>query len=210
MARAFSGLAFALGKASLQTAVAPDEKEWGLGSNTSMVGLLAAALALGGTAPGRSGKVVPRASAPEDMATKVLKVHNRYRASVGAKPLQWNPQLAVAAGSYGPALAAIGKLVHSARDGRRGQSENLWMGTSGKYTIEAMIEYWADERRMMRAGVFPNVSTTRDWLDVSHYTQMIWPDTTHVGCHLQRARIYDILICRYSPKGNQDGRVVGR
>ncbi len=181
-----------------------------MGSLIRTVGLLATALALGGAAPGRPSKSLHRASAPEDMPTKILKVHNRYRASVGARPLQWSPQLAVAAGSYGPALAAIGKLVHSARDGRRGQSENLWMGSSGKYPVEAMVEYWADERRMMRAGVFPDVSTTRDWLDVSHYTQMIWPDTTHVGCHLQRARIYDILICRYSPKGNQDGRVVGR
>lgn len=159
-------------------------------------------------APG--APVVHQAALSADLPERILKVHNRYRASVGAKPLQWSQSLAVAAGAYGPALASLGKLVHSAREGRLGQSENLWIGTRGAYPVEAMVEYWADERRMLRAGIFPNVSTTRNWLDVSHYTQMIWLDTTHVGCHLQRSRAHDILICRYTPKGNRDGRVVGR
>lgn len=155
----------------------------------------------------------PAAHAPAtstDLAARILKVHNFYRARVGSKPLQWSAPLSVAAGTYGPALAAIGKLVHSAKDGRRGQSENLWIGTRGVYSVEAMVEYWADERRVMRAGIFPDVSTTRDWRDVSHYTQMIWPETTHVGCHLQQTRTHEILICRYSPKGNRDGRALGR
>lgn len=157
-------------------------------------------------APTRLQKV----SAAGDISARILKVHNRYRASVGAKPLQWSTPLALAAGTHGPVLASLGKLVHSARESRRGQSENLWIGTRGRYTVEAMVEYWAEERRHMRAGVFPNVSTTRNWEDVSHYTTMIWPDTTHVGCHLQHSRMHDVLICRYSPKANQDGRVVGR
>lgn len=176
--------------------------------------LALALLATGLTQPA----VISLAAAPKardaavapDFPARILKVHNRYRASVGAKPLQWSPQLAIAAGAYGPALGLIGKLVHSAREGRVGQSESLWIGTRDRYPVEAMVEYWADERRMMRAGVFPEVSTTRDWRDVSHYTQMIWPETTHVGCHLQKSRAHDILICRYTPKGNRDGRVVGR
>lgn len=175
------------------------------------------ALAILATAHAGSAAAVPapraiwhRASTADDISGRILKVHNRYRASVGVKPLQWSAPLAISAGTHGPALAAIGKLFHSARDGRRGQSENLWIGTRGAYTIEAMTEYWADERKMMRPGIFPDVSTTRDWRDVSHYTTMIWPGTTHVGCHLERARAHDILICRYSPKANQDGQIVGR
>lgn len=154
--------------------------------------------------------ILHRAAMADDISARILKVHNRYRASVGARPLQWSTSLALSAGTHGPVLASLGKLVHSAREGRRGQSENLWLGTRGRYTVEAMVEYWAEERRHMRAGIFPNVSTTRDWQDVSHYTTMIWPDTTHVGCHLQHSRMHDVLICRYSPKANQDGRVVGR
>ena len=86
-----------------------------------------------------------------------------------------------------------------------GQGENLWMGTTGAYSIETMIGNWASERRWFRAGIFPNVSTTGNWADVGHYTQMIWPTTTHVGCALQRSPRWDFLVCRYSPPGNRDG-----
>ncbi|HWH22955.1 MAG TPA: CAP domain-containing protein, partial [Allosphingosinicella sp.] len=105
-------------------------------------------------------------------------------------------------------LGALGRMEHSPRAGRPGQSENLWMGTRGAYSPEAMVGDWASEKRWFRPGIFPNVSTTGNWLDVSHYTQMIWRTTTSVGCAIHSSRSYDFLICRYSPKGNQDGRRV--
>lgn len=82
------------------------------------------------------------------------------------------------------------------------------MGTRGAYAIEAMVESWASERTRFRSGIFPNVSTTGNWQDVGHYTQMIWPGTTHIGCAVHRARRWDYLICRYAPRGNIDGRRV--
>ena len=82
------------------------------------------------------------------------------------------------------------------------------MGTAGAYSTESMVGSWASEKTMFRRGIFPNVSTTGNWLDVSHYTQMIWRTTTAVGCAVHRARGMDYLICRYSPRGNQDGRAV--
>lgn len=144
------------------------------------------------------------------LSNSILEVHNRHRSTVGAAPLRWSADLARSAAGYGPELAGIGRLVHSAKTSRVGQSENLWSGTRGVYSIEAMVEYWAEERLRMRAGLFPGVSITGNWLDVSHYTQMIWPDTTHVGCHVQQSPTQEFLICRYSPKGNRDGRAVGR
>ena len=69
-----------------------------------------------------------------------------------------------------------------------------------------MVGSWAAEKRLFRPGLFPGVSTTGNWLDVSHYTQMIWPTTTRVGCAVYRTRHWDYLICRYSPPGNIDGR----
>ena len=80
------------------------------------------------------------------------------------------------------------------------------MGTRGAYTPEQMVGAWIAERAYYQPGVFPNVSRTGNWLDVSHYTQLIWKGTTHVGCAVHRARNWDYLICRYSPPGNVDGR----
>ena len=82
------------------------------------------------------------------------------------------------------------------------------MGSAGHYSPEQMVGNWAREKAWFRPGIFPNVSSTGDWLDVSHYSQMIWPTTTSVGCAVHRARRTDFLVCRYAPRGNQDGRRV--
>ncbi|HWH17287.1 MAG TPA: CAP domain-containing protein, partial [Allosphingosinicella sp.] len=66
----------------------------------------------------------------------------------------------------------------------------------------------AAERRYFRAGVFPNVSSSGNWSDVGHYTQMVWRGTTSVGCALHQSPRWDFLICRYAPSGNVVGQRV--
>lgn len=158
-----------------------------------------------------SQAATPYAAAPiagNALAARLLAAHNRERAAVGVPPLRWDPALAAAAASYGPALAASGRLDHSPRASRLGQRENLWMGSRGRYSPEQMVGAWAQEKAYFRPGVFPNVSSTGNWVDVSHYTQMIWKSTTNVGCAVHQSRTTDYLICRYSPPGNVDGRSV--
>jgi hypothetical protein len=144
-----------------------------------------------------------------DTAQRLLAAHNAERARMRVAPLQWDPQLAASAAAYGPMLASIGRLQHSPRGMRPGQRENLWMGTRGFYSPEQMVGTWVDERRLFRPGVFPAVSRTGNWSDVSHYTQLIWTGTTRVGCAIHSTGQWDYLICRYSPPGNVDGRAVG-
>ena len=141
-------------------------------------------------------------------AARLLAMHNQERSRVNVPPLIWDPQLAAAAASYGPTLARIGRLQHSPRASRPGQRENLWMGTRGAFSPEQMVGSWIAERSAFRPGVFPSVSRTGNWMDVSHYTQLIWRGTTRVGCAIQPAGRWDFLICRYSPPGNIDGRPV--
>lgn len=145
---------------------------------------------------------------PRGLDAQLLGLHNGERARVGAPALRWDPALAAAAASYGPVLDRMGRLEHSPRASRPGQRENLWMGTRGAFSPQQMIGSWIAERAYYRPGVFPNVSTTGNWLDVSHYTQLIWRTTTHVGCAVHRGARYDFLICRYSPPGNRDGTVM--
>ena len=82
------------------------------------------------------------------------------------------------------------------------------MGTRGGFTLEQMVGNWASEKRWFRPGVFPDVSTTGNWSQVGHYSQIVWPATTRVGCGLARGRGRDVLVCRYAPAGNVDGRRV--
>ena len=147
------------------------------------------------------------AAAQDPIAARLLAVHNAERLAVGHAPLQWDGRLAADAASYGPFLANAGRLIHSPRETRPGQSENLAMATRGTLTPEQLVGLWSREKRLLRPGLFPFVSRTGNWSDVAHYTQMVWPTTTRVGCALQAGSM-DILICRYSPKGNIDGRPV--
>ena len=140
---------------------------------------------------------------------RLLQLHNQARAEVGAPPLAWDATLAAAAASYGPDLARIGRLVHSPRETRPGQRENLAMAWTETTSPEQLVGLWTDERKLFHPGVFPAVSRTGYWKDIAHYTQMVWKGTTHVGCAMHRAQSgWTYLICRYSPPGNVDGKVV--
>lgn len=153
----------------------------------------------------------PAGAPPQNLANlqaRLLAAHDRERAAAGTPPLRWDPRLAAAAAAYGPVLAALGKLVHSPPDTRPGQGENLWMGTRGAFSLEEMIGSWAGEKSLFRPGIFPAVSASGSWSDVGHYTQMIWPGTSALGCALYRSRQWDFLICRYAPPGNVVGQRV--
>src|SRR5437763_2072900 len=139
---------------------------------------------------------------------RILAAHNTQRAAVGMPSLAWDPALGNGAAVYAQQMAMSGTFAHSDRSARRGVGENLWMGSHGAFSIEAMVGGWTSERRYFLPGIFPNNSRTGDWGDVGHYTQMIWPTTQRVGCAIASTPRVDYLVCRYAPAGNIDGRPV--
>ena len=142
------------------------------------------------------------------LAQRLLHAHNSERGLVRLPPLLWDPALSADATAYARQLASSGRFEHSSRQARRGTGENLWMGTSRAFSPEQMVGNWASEKQWFRPGIFPYVSRSGGWQRDGHYTQMIWPTTTRVGCGLASGRGRDVLVCRYSPAGNIDGRRV--
>ena len=140
---------------------------------------------------------------------RILAAHNLERARARVTPLAWDNALGLAAAAYAAQMALSGRFEHSNRRARPGTGENLWMGSRGVFSPESMVGAWASEKRWFRPGVFPNVARHGSWQDVGHYTQMIWPTTTRVGCATASTVRTDYLVCRYSGKGNIDGRTVG-
>ena len=172
-------------------------------------------LAVGMFAAGASASTpyrpFPRPVAPvsgQQVVARILAVHNQARAAAGVAPLVWDPALEAGAAAYARQLAASGVLRHSNRQARRGIGENLWMGSRGYWPVETMVGSWTAERRFFRAGIFPAVSRNGNWADVGHYSQMIWPTTTRIGCAIGTSARWDALVCRYSPAGNIDNRRV--
>ena len=138
--------------------------------------------------------------APVGLIDAALAAHNEVRRAVGVPPLAWSQELACGAETWGEHLSRMGgtTLAHSAPEQRDHAGENLWMGTKAHYSLRQMVGSWADERRFYNGGPISN----SNFQAVGHYTQMVWRQTTKVGCEIVGSRATDILVCRYSPAGN--------
>ncbi|WP_114227941.1 MULTISPECIES: CAP domain-containing protein [Sphingomonas] len=137
---------------------------------------------------------------------RLLAAQNRERAVMDVPPLAWDEGLAKGAAVWAKHLSRTGRFEHSPDEpGATPEGENIWGGTPGYYLPENMVGLWTAEKREFRPGIFPYASRTRRVEDVSHYTQMIWRRTTHVGCASSAAGAEEILVCRYSTAGNVIG-----
>lgn len=161
-------------------------------------------LAMGLFSSAAGGERPTRQSA-QAFPSRILAAHNAVRLGAGVAPLRWDNQLGTQAAKYAVELAMTGRFAHASASARNGTAENLWMGTRGAFTVEAMVGGWVSEKRLFRAGVFPHVSRNGNWHDIGHYTQMIWPSTQRVGCALATSASAEYLVCRYWPAGNVIG-----
>ena len=121
--------------------------------------------------------------------------------------MDWSDELAAEAMGHAQYMARTGIYGHDQTPGRRKkQGENLWRGQRGVFSYDVMIGTMVAEERVFRAGAFPDVSTTGEWHDVAHYTQIVWPTTTEVGCALASSATTDYFVCRYCAD-RQQGRL---
>ena len=153
----------------------------------------------------------PHWPAPADrgdafLHASALRLHNQARAQFGVGPVTWSDELAAGAMAHAQYMAATGIYGHDQTPGRRKKAgENLWRGQRGVFSYDVMVQVMVDEARLFRPGAFPNNSVTGDWHAVAHYTQIVWPTTTEIGCALASSPTTDYFVCRYAPTGNKDG-----
>jgi hypothetical protein len=106
-----------------------------------------------------------------------LSAHNAYRSAVGVSSFTWDDTLQSNAEQWAQHLADNKLLKHS---DVTDQGENLWKGGPNNHYM--MIQDWGDAKSEFVNNAFPEVSKTGNWVDVGHYTQIIWKDTVKVGC----------------------------
>lgn len=165
---------------------------------------LGAALALAMLAPFAQGAADPSG----DFEARLLASHNRERAARGVAPLAWSAALTRDAQAYARHLAQAGHLVHS-KDNPADpdpDGENLWAGSRGHHTPEAMVGLWVAEKSDFKPGIFPDNSISGDLARVGHYTQLMWRGSRAVGCGVAQGGDSDFLVCRYSESGNVIGQ----
>jgi hypothetical protein len=171
--------------------------------------LAGAVVALIISTPAADAQAPTPASSAVSFSQEILAAHNRYRLAAGVPPLVWSDDLASAARVWADTLNSNLQFAHDPGAGARNQGENLWMGTADRFSLTQMVDDWGSEQRNFQNGLFPNVSTTGNWFDVGHYSQMVWRSTTSVGCAgiTGSDRNYR-LVCRYGPAGNILGQQV--
>ncbi|MGE0403490.1 MAG: CAP domain-containing protein [Kofleriaceae bacterium] len=124
--------------------------------------------------------------------------HNRYRAMHCAGPLTWSPQLAADAQKWADTLEAKG-CVFGHSGGKHG--ENLAAGTTGALPPEEVVRMWYDEVK-----IYDFKKPTGFSMETGHFTQVVWTDTTQVGCGMAQCKGNDIWVCQYERPGNWEGQ----
>ncbi|HEX7735693.1 MAG TPA: CAP domain-containing protein [Ktedonobacteraceae bacterium] len=149
----------------------------------------------------------------------VLTTQNGYRSKpeAGTPALQWDSTLATGAQAWADNLAANYLQTPSLQSDPHSHVANLGENIAmcnppGNLTAGQLADIWGTkEKPNFKPGTFVAsttacpVSTTGNWRDVGHYTQMIWRTTTSVGCGIAKDGTNTYLVCRYSPQGNADG-----
>ncbi|KAK3124373.1 hypothetical protein QOZ80_7BG0585720 [Eleusine coracana subsp. coracana] len=144
------------------------------------------------------------AAAAQNSPEDYLDPHNAARDDVGVNPLTWDDTVAAYAQSYAEQRRGDCALVHS-QGGPYG--ENIFWGSAGgDWSAADAVKSWVDEKQFYDHD--SNSCSAPEGQSCGHYTQVVWRDTTAVGC----ARVVCdddagvFIICSYDPPGNVVGQ----
>lgn len=138
-----------------------------------------------------------------DFQKNSLDWHNYYRALHGVPPLATCPKLVQVAKAWATKLAAEDRFEHSPSNE---YGENVYVkwssNTSHQITGREAVDSWYSEIADYHwDGKEPDLDAT------GHFTQLIWRDTTHMGCAQARGPTHKILVvANYRPPGNVVGK----
>lgn len=142
---------------------------------------------------------------------QMLEAHNQLRREVGVPEVTWSEELAAFAQTWANVLIREGGLRHRpAAERNNGQiGENLASiyssapGGAVRSPRQA-VRGWAEEK----AHYSYDSNSCTPGEECGHYTQMIWADTTEVGCAVARNEdaTEEVWVCNYNPAGNIVGQ----
>ena len=142
----------------------------------------------------------------KEEAQEALDFHNRIRKEVGVSSLLWSTELSAFAQLWANKLATEGcKLEHRPTSGKWAQmyGENIYFGTAKGLTPQDASKAWYAEIKDYSGEKL----TTKNFLKVAHYTQMVWQTTTKLGMGKSTCLSgATIIVANYSPLGNYMGQ----
>lgn len=140
------------------------------------------------------------------IAKEMVERHNYWRAKLGIGPVVWSDKLASYAQAWANELAKQGcAFEHRPRDGKWKQiyGENLYMIGGGSAKPKDVVDSWASEQKDFD---FKTLECKGEWYVCGHYTQIIWENSTEIGCAFVKCNGQEIWVCNYNPPGNYNGQ----
>lgn len=140
---------------------------------------------------------------PDNMKGMVDR-HNYWRAKVHVPDLKWSNACAKVAQDWADRLAKEGcKIHHRPSEGKLSTDygENIYWSMGMENKAADVVDDWASEIEFFdeksgqcRGGV------------CGHYTQVVWKNTTAVGCGMAKCGDQEVWVCNYDPAGNWVGQ----
>jgi len=130
---------------------------------------------------------------------RMLAAHNAWRKKVNVAPLKWSESLAGIAQAWADTLRTEGCRMEHRPAGAYG--ENLAWAGGQRLTPEEVLELWGREA----AFYDHDANSCRAGKSCLHYTQVVWRNTTEVGCAVARCEDSEVWVCNYAPPGNWAG-----
>lgn len=144
--------------------------------------------------PSPTPKTTPASDVP-DLYRAILEEHNALRKKHRAPPLTWDADLAKGAERWAHACV----FEHDPNNTKHG--ENLFMAygePDPAKVLRSSLKAWYGEVNDYRYGSLSS--------GTGHFTQVVWKGSKRLGCSVHRCKPMRIVVCRYDPPGNVQGK----
>lgn len=183
-----------------------------LKTNLSYRGAYAGAGFNTGWLPNASIKLPTVSSLTALQQTAVVNTHNQWRSAVNVPAIKWSNSVASTAQAWVNSLK-VNQGCHLAHSNTAGLGENLYWASAISYsngttapqaiTPAQVVNTWGNEK----SNYNYNTNTCATGTSCGHYTQVVWKNTTEVGCgKAVCADNSQVWACLYAPAGNYSGQ----
>lgn len=157
----------------------------------------------------------PSGGIPSDSQKYCLEVHNKFRESHNAPPLQWSSELTRDAQEWANRLASLDQFHHDPNLQAKDQGENLYYqspperlcnyGESGPECLscEHVVGAWYNEKNDYD---YTTGEAKTPYAPILHFTQIVWKATRALGMATAVGHNKLFVVARYSPAGNIIGK----
>jgi len=129
-----------------------------------------------------------------------IEAHNVWRQQVGVPNLTWSSEAATMAQGWANKLKERDcALEHNPDNDDFG--ENVYWSSGMSPTPKDVVDAWGNEKSDYNYAT----NSCDSGKMCGHYTQIVWRDTTEVGCGKAICGSEQVWVCNYNPPGNWIG-----